>query len=353
MRFIICADPLSQKWAGLLQELLQRKTFLKKDSLFYGWLSKTRDVGFLCQELNRHIDIINNFYSNMTPHLHYHIPLRFEPESVDQNLLNQIHHDFEVLTGPNWALSKRFKLAPRSVRFSIQQLNILCHEIEWVLWAKKALHDQRPHGALIGSIFPAKKLPLLDAEKAGSQIHFDFGDVRLHYGQMGKTHHEAYLCNDSAIASDSMTELRYLTGEFDICFGSDMSPEDKAYELNDFKEWLKKKGADHTLNFGFPVVAKLDRKQFTPTEPLQILAELYNYDDILRISVCREGHVFSRDFDYLPQDSEVNNPHAFRWQSLLNPFYIFDEVRSLVFQSYYGNDFLQRFFNFFVKRNVS
>ncbi|HEY1079802.1 MAG TPA: hypothetical protein VGE46_06880, partial [Bdellovibrio sp.] len=160
VHFAICEDPLSQKWAGLLQKLLSKNTYLRKDTLFYGWCSKTRNINYLCSELNRHIEKINKFYSHKHPDIRYHIPWIFAEGSVDQQLLNLIHHDFEVLTGPTWNLSKRYKMAPPDIRFSIQQLNSLCHEIESVLWAQRAQNSNQPHGAMIASIFPNDKLPI-------------------------------------------------------------------------------------------------------------------------------------------------------------------------------------------------
>lgn len=125
VRFIVEPGVLAQKWAGLLQRLLQSETILRKNNVLSSWATTPRDLNYLCSELNRHISLINKFYANKPKDFHYHIRWHFEPGTVDQKLLNLIHHDFEVITGPTWNISRRYKMAPRDIRFSVQQLNNL------------------------------------------------------------------------------------------------------------------------------------------------------------------------------------------------------------------------------------
>ncbi len=306
VRFSIQKDALSQKWAGLLRDILSTTSHLEKNYLLHGWLKGSRDLNFLCQELNRHIAIINQFFAVKPAGLFYHIPLHFDPATVDQNILNLIHHDFELLIGQVWDPSPYFGASSELVRHSIRQLNNLCHESEAILSAQKNYAQRHCSSAIIASLYPRACQDLTAEEKQQSQLFFNFGDVRLHYSQLGKTHLEAFYAQDEIVHDKNVTELRYLTGEFDICLNSDSSDEYRKETELKMKAWLKNKGLSTEGPFGFPLVATLDRSQFHSPEPFEILTELFEYDDICRLAVSRGETLYSKDFPYswIDQDFE-------------------------------------------------
>lgn len=142
--------------------------------------------------------------------------------------------------------------------------------------------------------------------------------MRLHYAQLGKTHLEAFFAKDDIIHDKNLTELRYLTGEFDICFNEDISPVYHPQLEAQFYAWLKEKGAENNGPFGFAVVARLDRTQFASPVPLDILKELFNYDDVCKISLSESGVVHSREYNYLWNEpgEEVQMKGGFIWRVL-------------------------------------
>lgn len=174
VRFLINENPLAQKWASLLKDILKSKNHLEKNYLLHGWIPGPKSLDYLCSGLNGHIEVINHFFADRPQGLHYHIPLHFDPHTVDQHILNLIHHDFELLIGQVWDVAKYFKVAPPEVQYSIRQLNNLCHEIEAQLSSQAHLKDGRCSAAIITSIFPRKRLNLNLEEKKTISAVFQF-----------------------------------------------------------------------------------------------------------------------------------------------------------------------------------
>ncbi len=53
--------PLGKRFIEALKDNLIEKRILEKNFCFLGWASSTRDLNFLCNELNKNIEQLNSF----------------------------------------------------------------------------------------------------------------------------------------------------------------------------------------------------------------------------------------------------------------------------------------------------
>ena len=97
----------------------------------------------MCSELNWAIERVNDFYKDKG---YPHIDLHFSPEALQgdqyRDLMNQLHHHFELLIGQVWNVSDWFKMANHETIYAIRILNNNCHQIENVINSLDSEHDE-------------------------------------------------------------------------------------------------------------------------------------------------------------------------------------------------------------------
>jgi hypothetical protein len=142
---------LSKVWKEcFIQNFLESHHPIEKTYCLHGWQTTwntnyPRNLEYLCEKLNYHIDIIN---SEMPKYGYPVIDLNFTVDRLKSNsqeeLLNKVHHHFELLIGQSWEPSKWWRIDALSnkVRFSIRMLNNLCHEIEAIIQSIKSKTDK-------------------------------------------------------------------------------------------------------------------------------------------------------------------------------------------------------------------
>ena len=154
--------PLGKRFIEALKDNLVSKRILEKNFCFLGWPNNTRDLNFLCNELNKNIQQINSFnfnptYERIDPFVaddfQYSATLKtglcLDGDEMSKPGLrlkhdscNLLHRYFEELQGTAWEISKYYKQADTETKYSIRQLNNLCHEIEsWVSSNRKSVVD--------------------------------------------------------------------------------------------------------------------------------------------------------------------------------------------------------------------
>lgn len=244
---------LATIWLKQLDYLLsthENKIFQKNFSLL-GFNSDYRTREHICNDLERSIKIINDSQS-------YIINEDFNSlrNNYDQELLNVLHHHFEITQGQLWNPGSLLANSEGNVRNAICMLNHCCHELEaWYETEKKYLNciNGYFYYNLLG-ITNRIEIPI--EEKKNFTRKMSDGIVYLHYAQTGKTWHEAYLDNDNTVTLDGISEHRIISGEFDCYFGP-------GYELpldNKFTEWLISKGVDpdtEQLALGYAPVGRI------------------------------------------------------------------------------------------------
>jgi hypothetical protein len=313
INYIIKVDdtPMAQLWYTALQDLLRRNNYLEKNFCFLGFPNSARSLDYICTELNWAKDTINNFFDD------YSITEVFTPDTLrdginpNQELMNQLHNHFEHLQGTVWQLSEYYRRADYITKFAIRQLNNLCHEAESLMLSQRKQQTDpdwvRP--SQITTFLNAERREFPDEYKTTfeeSRYDRKFGQVYLHWTQIGKTLYEVYRDEQGVdidqATCDAITHLRYYSGEFDIEWAQDVvygGPHPwHTKEMGGFRKWLVRNGfevTDAQYNYGYhPVGQVLLQESFGTNDYKEIWNILSKYLDIYKIQT---GNI-SAIYDY-------------------------------------------------------
>jgi hypothetical protein len=236
----------------------------------------------------------------------------------NHEVMNEVHNYFENLQGTVENLSPYYKLAPPDVKYSIRQINNLCHEIETLcLSMRKAYYEPewvRP--SQITTFLNAKRYNLNREHRKGFASNgFDrrFGHVYMHWTQIGKTLMEVYRDEHAPVLDeatcDAITHLQYYSGEFDIEWWRDVlygTHKWHTEEIAGFNEWLRREGydpEDPALSLGYLEIGKIDLLKSFGTEDVDsIWNTMSNYLDIYSLRVGDDVAVY--DYSWADPDHE-------------------------------------------------
>ena len=252
------------------------------------------------------------------------------PNGIDpnQDLMNRLHNHFEHLQGTVWGLSDWYKRADYTTKFAIRQLNNLCHEAESLMLSqrKKATQPEwvRPSQITTFLNSPRYEFPAIHRTTfEESRYDRKFGEVYLHWTQIGKTLYEVY--RDEAgvdvdqATCDAITHLRYYSGEFDIEWAQDVvynGPHPwHTREMAGFRSWLERNGFaldNNEYNYGYHPVGQVDlQTSFGTTNYREVWPILSRYLNIYRIQAASANAVYPytyTDPDYYNQQIERLKP---------------------------------------------
>jgi len=245
---------LANVWLKQFDKLLEthKKKIFQKNFSLLGFHNKYRTVKHICDDLDRSIATIN-YYSD------YKITENFAPlrSGCNQELLNILHHHFEVTQGQLWEPGSVLASANGKTRLAICYLNHCCHELEAWYETDIIKNDGYRNGYFYYNLLGIQERIELDPKfKSQFVKEVDDGLVYLHYAQTGKTWYEAYLDNDEVVGEAGISEHRVISGEFNCYFGT-------GYELptdEKFSVWLESKGVDPTneqLALGYAPVGRI------------------------------------------------------------------------------------------------
>lgn len=297
--------PVSKLWYSALKELLINKNYLEKNFCFLGFPDSQRTLEFICQELTSAVDQINEFFKS-----EYHISETYTPYTmrdpetlrINQPLMNALHNHFEILQGVVWGLSDYYKRADYPTKFAIRQLNNLCHEAESLILSqrKKATLPEWVRPSQITTFLNATRYEFPEDYKTSydeTRYNRRFGEVYLHWTQIGKTLYEVYRDEKGVDIDDAtceaITHLRFYSGEFDVEWSQDVvynGPfEWHTKELSGFRGWLQRNGfepTDKKYNFGYHPIGQVDLdRSFGTSNFLEVWPILSKYLDIYSIQV--------------------------------------------------------------------
>ena len=336
---IIPADnQLAQDWtAALTQDVLQKKLHLEKNFCFHGFPNTPRNLQFLCDMLNKHIENINLYF--LKNDVKYLIEEYFCPDSVRFNehypigqaglnqpkpglnlkhsIMNALHNHFEVLQGTVHNLSEYFKNSPSDIRYSIRQLNNLCHEIETLVLSQRklAFEPEWARPSQITTFLQTPRHTLTDEHRKGfaeNSYNRELGGVYMHWCQIGKTLFEVYKDEGAPELTDTVceaiTHLQYYSGEFDIEWSYDVMYDSHTpwhiEEMDNFTNWLQENNldpADPKLSLGHLKLGEVDLlNSFGTTDAQDIWQQMGDYLDIYKI----ECGTSSATYDYHWSDSD-------------------------------------------------
>jgi hypothetical protein len=288
-----------------------------------GFPRTARKLEYLCSQLNRHVDTINQRLTGYT------ITETYTPETVvgfdyadhgiNHAVMNCLHNHFEVLQGTVGNLSPWYRQADYETKYAIRQLNNICHEMEnYILGQRKAATDPfwvRP--SQITTWINAPRLDLKPEHRLGfSSNGYDrvLGGVYMHWAQIGKTLMEVFRDEGAPKLTDTVceaiTHLQYYSGEFDVewgndvVYGKDHPWHDNAIDL--FREWLIANGRDPSdinLSLGHLPLGQVDLLSSFGTQDYQAIWNILG-DHLDIYSVEIDGIRASYDYCWSDADYE-------------------------------------------------
>ena len=342
---IPCDNQLARDWTTALeQDVLQKSLHLDKNYCFHGFPDTQRTLEFLCNELNKHIYIINQ------SDLDYTIEEWFAPDVVrygeeypvgrmddlgplykgltlKHDVMNTLHNHFEVLEGTVENPSEYTKHATVQVRYAIRNLNLLCHEIETLCMSKRKAKIN-PHWIRPSQITQFNRAPrhlLTDEHREGFlENSYDriLGGVYMHWCQIGKTLMEVYRDEHAPELTDTVceaiTHLQYYSGEFDIEWANDVMYDMRTpwhcAEIDGFESWLKQNNFDPhdpKLSLGYLKLGEVDLlNSFGTTNARDIWKQMGNYLDIYKIECGTSSVIY--DYHWSDADHEQRQLESLR-----------------------------------------
>ena len=290
--FQVYDTPLGHRWMEALKDNLKQKRILEKNFCFLGFADSKRNLNYLVGELNSNIAQINSF--EFEPAYEKIHPFRADDFQYSSNLpiglavngdematpgkrlkhesCNLLHRYFEELQGTAWQLSEFYKQADIKTKYSIRQLNNICHEIEgWVHADRKNAFDPewvRP--SQITTFLNAPRYDLHDEDfELFKQNRYDreLGGVYLHWSQVGKTLYEVFRDEQAPKMTDALcseiNHQKYYSGEFDVEWGQTVTEDQdfKKKEMNQYRRWLEANGydwEDPKLSLGYIKIGQID-----------------------------------------------------------------------------------------------
>ena len=322
--------PMGNNWFVALQEVLQRSLYLEKNFCFLGFPDTPRDLEYICNELTWAKNKVNDFFNGEYVIEENYTPQDLRPDGLnpDQDAMNKLHNHFEHLQGTVWGLSEWYKRADYDTKFAIRQLNNLCHEAESLMLSQRKKVEApdwvRPSQITTFLNCPRYEFPTIH-KSTFKESRYDrkFGEVYLHWTQIGKTLYEVYRDEkgvdvDQSVC-DAITHLRYYSGEFDIEWAQDVvynGPHPwHTRELVGFRAWLGRNGFDvddPQYNFGYHPVGQVDLEQsFGSSDFRAVWPKLSQYLDIYKISAGDASATYNynyTDSDYYQQQIERLKP---------------------------------------------
>lgn len=326
---------LAKDWIQALKEILSNNLRLQKEFCFLGFPNTPRTLEYLCEELNKSIEIINKY--DFTHHglKEYIIEEWFHPNVVrfpdsypvavwnqtldpeptgnlglkpKHDVLNKLHNHFEILQGTVENPSQYSLHATREVKQAIGDLNHICHEMEsLILSQRKAITNPewvRP--SQITTFDNRNRYDLTDEHRKGflsNKYDREFGHVYMHWTQIGKTLMEVFRDENAPdldeVTCEAITHLQYYSGEFDVEWAKTVTRSDKWHrdEQLEFENWLLKNGfdpCDPKLSLGYLHIGYIDLiKSFNTEDMFEIWKQLETHLDIYSIEIDGVKQIFN------------------------------------------------------------
>jgi hypothetical protein len=351
---------LSRDWLTALElDIVKPNLNLEKNFCFLGFPYTARTVEYLCNELNQHcreINLFNNTETWQNAGLEPYVieewfteqSVRFDSSypiapppgvksfdgdprylglKIKHNIMNVLHNHFERLQGTVWEPSPYYALATPRVKHAIRNLNLICHELESLILSQRKI-VQSPSWVRPSQITAFVNVPrheLKDSHRSLFKNGYDkkFGEVYMHWTQIGKTLMEVYndegapdltVGNDPTDISvgagttcEAINALKFYSGEFDIEWGKSVTYNEHHWHreyIDNFYAWLTRNGVDYTnpkLSLGYLPIASVDlQSSFGTTSAQEIWKTLGNYLDIYQIEV--NGVVATYDYSWNDAD---------------------------------------------------
>lgn len=327
---------LACDWLVALEEILSTNLKLQKEFCFLGFPNTHRTLEFLCDELNKSIEVINKYDFTQHGLPSYVIEEWFHTNAVrfpdtypvdnrtaedpiggqylglkiKHEIMNRLHNHFEKLEGTIENPSPYGNVSPLRVRTAIGDLNHLCHEIESLILSqrKQRVAPEWVRPSQITTFDNRRRFDLTDEHRQGFLTNgYDrqFGHVYMHWTQIGKTLIEVFRDEGAPdldeATCEAITHLRYYSGEFDIEWARSVTRESgfrwHDQEQLEFENWLLKHGydpRDPKLSLGHLHIGKVDLdRSFGTNDMIEIWRQLETHLDLYSIEVNGTKNIFN------------------------------------------------------------
>lgn len=198
-------------------------------------------------------------------------------ETANHEILNVLHRHFENLAGHYESTREFIGQFDKGRLFSIGQLNECIHKLE------NTIELNHKSGAILYRCFPEKIYELTKEDiKQFQQTPIDFGDIRMHYTQVGKHHLELFMSND-VLNKDEVQGYKYMSGNFNVDFHSV-----EEHTLDLFKKWLTANDVNieqESVGIGYCVLAHLDKTKFNKMTNDEIFEHMSSFDNVFSITL--------------------------------------------------------------------
>lgn len=261
LQFQIYKTPIAIKWFAELKQTLTENIEIREPDRLYQFNNKWNKETIII-ELNRIIDVVNSWKKC--------IELR---ASDDQDVLNNLHHHFEMIRGSVLEPGDFYLEAPPNIKKSIDDFNITIHRLEDLLKSK----IPKPRVVITWQDINRKLLDDIDYDYFSLDIKF--GEVYVNYCEIGKTLWDVFRDNDKIVGDDNIRPLRYYSSEMAIAFC------DGSYKksINKFWNWF-----DSNSNFlNYLGFYKHDKKLSIGQLPVaKLISNLSNEIILEELSQC-------------------------------------------------------------------
>jgi hypothetical protein len=295
----ICDTPIARRWFIEMDYSLRLKDNLREQR-FTGWNHSAADQKDRVEGLNKAISVINSFYQER-----HHITERASL-NMPQEVLNALHHHFELLMGQSWNRSTLTQDVPGHVLVQVRLLNDLVHDYEAADRAQ-AVEDagEKAFLSLHCQLVPYRQQPLTKEDLSLFTYAHDWGDLFSNYCQLGKNWSEVFHDKDEHIHPENIAPLRFYASSFGAYFYTHdkEASENLKKQVKDFirsraeatKENVDPDDVKHAL--GHVVFAKLSSQSVLFQMPeTERDAFMKKHANITAIRVQSELGDFKRDF---------------------------------------------------------
>ena len=338
LRIRVYDTSLGKRWLSALEDNIKQKRLLEKNFCFLGWPDSKRDLRYLVAELNKNIEQINSYtfnppyeridlFSQDDFQFSSNLPIGKAVDGdanatpgkrLKHEACNLLHRYFEELQGTAWKTADYYKQADIETKYSIRQLNLICHEIEsWVnADRKKAFDPEWMRPAQITTFLNAPRYDLYDEDyQLFKQNRYDrqLGGVYLHWSQVGKTLYEVFRDEHAPKMTDALcseiNHQKFYSGEFDVEWGqtvTEQQDEFKKIEMEPYRKWLAENNydwEDPKLSLGYIKLGQIDiYKTFGNRDIIEIHNIMSRNLNIKKIKINSES-IVECDYDY-PLDDD-------------------------------------------------
>lgn len=275
------STPLAERWLAQMINATKNKKYIREQR-FVGWQCGDSALNLLVNKLNESISIINQYYG-----ARYQIKERAYL-GMPQEVLNALHHHFELLIGQTWNPSILIKNIPRQVFTAIRRLNDYIHDYEAAIRAR--IDEKRGFPTIRFFQFQYAAYKLFDLTQQDlSEFSFasEMGDLVTNYCQLGKTWIEVFYDRDNDIHPENISPLRYYSASFNANF-FETSFSESLKITQEVKNFIQTRGGDPNdtkLALGHQVYASLPADSFLRTcsekDRVKFFSERMNVSEIL------------------------------------------------------------------------